>query len=491
VFQYGAFYNMDLDFSPGQPLTMNGKVHCNGTIWMYPQATATFNDAVEATVIVTNKDNPNDQQNLSSYVTPIHYNGGNPLSGVDTIAMPINGAGGSATNVEAILNLPPTAIAAPNSAAYLPTNQIYLFNECDLIISNAIAGTNGAIGTNITVYYQDKDNGSAWTQLTNNEISTYSNRTTHGLNTGYVVGTNLTLTASNGTTSTIALTTNYIQVAAGFPFVTNVLFYDYRESDTVQAVQLDIAKLNLWLNNSGLEGYHWNQICGGPDGAHGNKGHPIDSIYVYSSVPRTSSQLPAVRVINGQQLPSHWGLTVATPFPIYTLGNYNIQTNAGGPYSVNTTNTAYAWPAALMGDAITILSGNWNDAAYTNGVGYSSRVVTSNITVNAAMLEGIVPSTYVSSGALAGKHYSGGLENFLRLLETWGNGTYTLQYNGSIVVMFPSMYATNFWIAPGTYYDKPIRAWGFDANFRQQSGIPPCTPQAKAIIRGNWISNGR
>ena len=145
IFQFGAFYNLDLDFSPGQPITMNGKVHCNGTIWMYPQASATFNDVVEATVIVTNKDNPNDQQNLSSYITPIHYNGGPPLSGVAPVFFSPLYAGINPNNPEAILNLPPAGAGAPNSNAYAPSNQIYLYNECDLIISNSIIGTNGAL----------------------------------------------------------------------------------------------------------------------------------------------------------------------------------------------------------------------------------------------------------------------------------------------------------------------------------------------------------
>ena len=39
-------------------------------------------------------------------------------------------------------------------------------------------------------------------------------------------------------------------VASSFSFVTNVVFYDYREKKTVQAVQIDIAKFNNWLTNT-------------------------------------------------------------------------------------------------------------------------------------------------------------------------------------------------------------------------------------------------
>ena len=60
-----------------------------------------------------------------------------------------------------------------------------------------------------------------------------------------------------------------------------------------------------------------------------------------------------------------------------------------------------------MADSITILSANWND-------GTTSKMPTaSTTTVNAAMLEGIVRST--------NSNYSGGVENFLRLLENWSS----------------------------------------------------------------------
>ena len=88
-----------------------------------------------------------------------------------------------------------------------------------------------------------------------------------------------------------------------------------------------------------------------------------------------------------------------------------------------------------MGDAVTVLSSSWNDSTYTAGLDKSSRTPVST-TINAATLEGIVPSD--------GAHYSGGVENFLRLLENWSSAT-TLTYNGSIVVLFDSQYATGYW----------------------------------------------
>jgi hypothetical protein len=78
--------------------------------------------------------------------------------------------------------------------------------------------------------------------------------------------------------------------------------------------------------------------------------------------------------------------------------------------------------------------------------------------------------------------YSGGVENFFRLLETWG----TFYWNGSIIVMFPSQYATNSFVNTGNYYVAPTRHWAFDTNFTAQGGLPPLTPQSKGVIRANW-----
>ena len=243
-----------------------------------------------------------------------------------------------------------------------------------------------------------------------------------------------------------------------------------------------MTNLDLWLANTN---YFTNSLGVFPSGNYFNKlktsgstqisQQSINSIYVFSSVPRTASQLPGVRVIKGSRLPPS-GLTVATPEPLYVLGNYNITTN-GNQTSTTLGDTTNTSPAALMGDAVTILSANWSDATYVSGYALSSRTVSAaNTTVNAATLEGIVPSN--------GAHYSGGVENFLRLLESWGGDTLT--YNGSIIVLFPSQYATSFWQDTGNYYNPPARAWGFDLNFNNAALLPPLAPKIKGTIRGSW-----
>jgi hypothetical protein len=247
--------------------------------------------------------------------------------------------------------------------------------------------------------------------------------------------------------------------------VTNAVFRDWREgrnggsgpAKKVEAVQIDIVKFKIWRTNSAVNGgnlYNAQNIV--------HKGHPIDSIYVYNSVPLTGTTLPAVRLVKGGQLPSSDGFTLATPFPLYVYGNYNVSNNLGS--SLGKNNTTYTWPAALMGDSITILSPIWNDSVI------SKLPTPDTTTVNAAILEGIVPST--------NSMYCGGVENVFRLLENWSIST-PLWYNGSIVVMFPSQIATNYQQTTGNYYNAPKRNWAFDTNF---AGLPPRLPPLTPIV---------
>jgi hypothetical protein len=198
----------------------------------------------------------------------------------------------------------------------------------------------------------------------------------------------------------------------------------------------------------------------------------IRTVYVTDQRTQTSGTESGVRLINGETLLPQ-GLTVATPNPLYVKGNYNAPSADRG-----TANTSQTLPASLVADAITLLSPNWSDA--NSSAGLSARVA-SNTTVNAAFLAGIVPTVEGSN--------SGGVENFPRFLEDWSGSTFT--YNGSMVVMFESSYATGPWRGTGStigIYNPPNRNWAFDTNFRNPSKIPPGTPSACVLIRQNWVT---
>src|SRR5207245_667413 len=102
-------------------------------------------------------------------------------------------------------------------------------------------------------------------------------------------------------------------------------------------------------------------------------------------------------------------------------------------------------------------------------------------TVNAAVLTGIVYSTDASSN-----HFSGGVMNLPRLLEDWGNGTDKLTLNTSIVNLFNSVQATNWFMNPGVYYYAPTRQFSFDNNFTNSVKLPPGTPTLPMVVRAKW-----
>lgn len=509
LFQFAIFYNLDLEINPGAAMTVNGRVHSNYNIWATGSSSGSalnFSDSVDASGLVDNQPSPLDPQNSGRRSGFVNYADTNsPVANADSLTLPIGGnTNNDPVNVKAILNLPPADLLAPLPAAYAPTGQVYLFNEADLIISNSASGINGDSSTkDLTVFYQNPNRLTAVAAVApdRQSVSTVSSNVyvaslayvtnmvpvttyttnivyyTSGKNKGKIKSTTVTPqtsyvpqvvlnTVTNVTTSYITVTNHY------YSFVTNQTFYDYREGKTVQAVQVDVAKFNTWLdNNSATGGNQYQQLntLGST-----SKGHAINSIYVYSSVGADNSNLPAIRLTSGAQLPAA-GLTVATPLPIYVMGDYNVTTD-GINFSKALGDTTHTAPAALLGDAITLLSANWKDS-YNSGTALSSRTP-ANICLNAATLEGIVPSD--------GSHYSGGVENFLRLLENWSSST-TVTYNGSIVVMFPSQFATTPWGKSGVY-GVPTRKWGFDPNFTDQNRLPPLTPQVKATIRGNYAT---
>jgi len=408
IFQFAIFYNLNLEIQPGGAMNIGGPVFCNASIWA-ASAGLTFSNSVAAVGQISSN-------NISDpFMTAGSKTGsGNP----NFILPPISGAGalnllGFDTNnnpasAEAMLQMPPSG----------DNSSIYLYNDSVLII------TNSSSGGDIQVFYQNTNNS-----------------------------TTLTLVPPDVTNG------NY------YSFVTSTNFYDDRETKIVDAIYLNVTNLSLWLTNTAALGgnLYNNQTIA-------DTGRGINSIYIFNSVPMTSTTLPGVQVDHGAQLPP-WGLGIATPDPIYVKGNFNVQDTIGNNIGQNVT--TYTYPAALYADAVTVLSANWNDTNYTSthDTLLFSRAPAVSTTVNAVVLEGIVPST----GAI----YSGGVENFIRLLEDWNSATLT--YNGSIVVMFPSQYATNYW-GNSSYYGVPTPQWAFDINFSTTGGLPPLTPLVLNLV---------
>jgi hypothetical protein len=259
--------------------------------------------------------------------------------------------------------------------------------------------------------------------------------------------------SSNGISVTSGSAGGFAPVQTNQPsFVSDAnSFYDAREGKTVQPVDIDVGALTTWSETN-------------------THIHGLATVYVMDTRNLPATSLAAVRLYDGMTLPPN-GLTVATGRPLYVQGDYN-ELN---PTNLGTANTSTTEPASLVADAITILSDNWQDGNSTAAVG--SRLATGT-TVNAALLTGVVETTL--------GHYSGGMENFPRFLETWGSAA-TFTYNGSMVKMFPSLYATNVW-GQANVYDPPRRNWAYDLNFEDPTKLPPKTPSLLQSARSQWLT---
>lgn len=236
---------------------------------------------------------------------------------------------------------------------------------------------------------------------------------------------------------------------------TNGSFYDPREGKTVLPITIDVGRLTTWINTNDTLGH----VLG------------LDkqtSLYVNDTRSLASTQLGAVLVNDGLVLPTN-GLTIATDRPLYVQGDYNEYNSS----FLGTSNTLYSRPASLVADAITVLSDNWTNGTTGPGVSPPPAAPT---TINAAFLTGVVETTL--------GNYSGGMENFPRFIENWGSAN-TFTYNGSMVRMFPSKYATGVW-GQANVYNPPARNWAYDINFDDPTKLPPLTPSLLTVLRTRW-----
>jgi hypothetical protein len=188
---------------------------------------------------------------------------------------------------------------------------------------------------------------------------------------------------------------------------------------------------------------------------------------------RTNCQ-PCVRIRNGSNLTnSQYGLTFASDLPLYVEGNFNTNKMGGSTNNL---------PALVAGDAVTMLSTNWNDAYSTNSQASGKRVA-GNTTYNTVIMTGC------RNTSAATTNYNGGLENALRFLEDWQPGGKTATYRGSIIDLWFSKIATNNWyyaIGPdGIFrYTAPNRNWGYDNIYRTLT--PPGMTRVFGIEELGW-----
>ena len=199
-----------------------------------------------------------------------------------------------------------------------------------------------------------------------------------------------------------------------------------------------------------------------------------------------------VRLINGITLPGIYdsgspdttkGFTVSSENGIYVQGNYNATgvTLPGGSTPAPSENylpqgTTTHIPAAIIADAVTILSNNWNDGkSFRYPYAQESRLASAT-QVRFAMLsgDGITGNTSITYSPSQFGQLNGGIHNFKRYLERWSG--VRLNYAGSLVNLFSSRNNNGFWKCCSAVYNPPVRDWTFDTTFLDPNRLPPGTP---------------
>ncbi len=168
------------------------------------------------------------------------------------------------------------------------------------------------------------------------------------------------------------------------------------------------------------------------------------------------------------------GFTVASENPVYVLGDYNASVALG--FADN--NHA---PAAILADAVTVLSNNWTDLQdMKTPADVTTRVPTPTFYRMAIAAGKSLTFSYPSGTIAKDWGTDGGLHNFIRYLENWSN--INLNYNGSLVSLYYSQYATGTFKCCNTVYGAPNRRYQFDTLFLNPSNLPPGTPMFQDIV---------
>lgn len=250
-------------------------------------------------------------------------------------------------------------------------------------------------------------------------------------------------------------------------------------------------------------------------------GNPIVIDY-YRKYPNqtASQQSPFGFAVNGgNYLPN--AMMLSSDQSIYIQGNFNNNSDSTNlPENTPNIPDPDRVPAAVVADTITVLS---NQCVANNsnpnpllvpssqltcgvpplingGIQYYNGV-SSAIAVNAAFLS----NTQVSNGNKGSgryntsldKSYSGGVNNYIRLLEDWNSNSnpFALNYHGSLISLNEPIEYGGLYREGGidptdpigtSYYNIPFRNFNYDPNFNDALKLPPLTPKASYFLQNSF-----
>jgi Tfp pilus assembly protein PilX len=478
ILQYSVFYQDDLELASGSDMIINGPVSTNGSAYIGAQS--------GVDIIIT------DQLSVFN-----GFNGASDTTSGTTMRKP--GAPGSSTLHAPIFDRNPHDTTTPDQATARASQVEKLTSP-----ENFVGGVN--IGKALTDYPDAYENAAGVTDA--NEVyrsiiapppketdgtaipedPTVASRRMYN-RAGIVVtiaealdgtisvnvGTPTNPTAYN---ATVASNINDIIPVAE----RRKSLYDKREGREIKTTTLDVGALNTALGTLSTLSSAYNGVVYIHDETSGARG-PGDGSGIRLKNAETT---PNLTDVNGQPK----GFAVVSNNALYVQGDYNTAeiTDASG----TRTN-----PAALMADAVTLLSEGWNDDNAT-GTSEVRRAVpegtSTSMTINSAILTGNTPSSATPPVN------SGGVQNLVRLMEDWSG--YRIAIKGSMGQLFTSKYMNSIFKSPsqpigvdpdGTvtnddrvYYVPDERVLDFDQDLARRP--PAWTPTTTEFHRGDFFT---
>ena len=424
IFQYGVFYQGDLEMAPGNDVTITGDVAANGSIYMASSAGyhLTLNKQVRYL--------SGGYFNQDSLGNTVLRKPNTPVGGA--LVPPVFGTS-QATQL-AVLNEPENLLGGVD-ASEMVIRRPDLFPTENDVYRAAILPPPAA-----TDEYPSY-NSSLGDDPTINVSRMY---TRAGLRITVNTDGTVVFTKSDGT----IVSGSYTGVVVG---AANSAFYDQREGRNVGMTTIDMSALMTALQSNYIAGL--NDFNGA----------------IYINVRSSSASTPrGVKIINGANVYGRKGngTTITTNGGMYVQGDFN---TTSAHLSDGSTN-----PAMIMADQITALSAGWSD---TNaGSPITSRVATGNININAGILTGNTAATTTVA--------SGGAQNLVRYLENWNGKTVTVF--GSLGRLFESTSFESPFQQPGLVYGKPAaRNFTFDQSLIKHP--PSGSPTTTAFSRGSFF----
>ncbi len=230
-----------------------------------------------------------------------------------------------------------------------------------------------------------------------------------------------------------------------------IKMWDARCRKWIDLVDLDISKLKAALDAGAIP--NWNGI-------------------VYVECDNLDNT--GLRLINGQSLPSRGseGFTIVTNNRLYVKGHYNADGSMGtGAGTAAETNEV---PAALVADAITILSNYWDDRLSRADVTRFSTIPNQND-------RNVPQDTEIAAAIITGTdvYNSGGINNLVRFLEMWEDKV--VRIRGALIALFKSEVAWEPLLVQNVFY-PPDRQFSYSDLFKAQR-FPPGTPTVRAFYK--------